>query len=94
MDGAVGVVLLPPAVVEVPLLDFFDELPHATNAVPIRTAVHSKPARFGDNLMLPPRWLIRFDGEERTSLHCKLVTGLPFALHLTPWRVPPGVWLH
>jgi hypothetical protein len=65
-DGAAGVALLPPAVIEVPLLDFFDELPHATNAVPMRRVVHSKPARFGDNLMLPPRWLIRFDGEERT----------------------------
>ncbi|HSS08800.1 MAG TPA: hypothetical protein VLL25_02880 [Acidimicrobiales bacterium] len=63
MDGA-AVVLLPPPVVEVPLLDFFDELPHATNAVPIRRAVQSTPARFGDNLMLPPRWLIRFDGKE------------------------------
>jgi hypothetical protein len=52
--GADEVVLGP---VDALLLDFLDELPQAAKAVPISKAALSAPARFTDNLMLPPRWL-------------------------------------
>jgi hypothetical protein len=37
-----------------PLLEILDELPQAARALPSRRAVHSVPARFIDDLMLPP----------------------------------------
>jgi hypothetical protein len=66
MEGADGLdVLLGPAVVD-GLAAFLAELPHAANADPITRTVPSTPTRLNDNLMLPPRWLIKADGKERS----------------------------
>ena len=54
MEGVPDEVVL----VNPPLLDFLDELPQAARAVPSTKTVHSAPARFKDDLMLPPRSLM------------------------------------